>query len=140
MDPFIFHSGYRFDETVGPQGGSYAMGSEADLTRRLAKAGFKAWHCRDAVIHHMIRSYQMNKDWVLARAVRYGRGQYRQAAKEPLNTPLSLFSIPLSLVTQILVQGLRVCYAQVGGNVEKAFKARWQLNYLVGRAIEARLL
>ena len=136
----IFHSGYRFDETVGPQGGSYAMGSEADLTRRLAKAGFKAWHCRDAVIHHMIRSYQMNKDWVLARAVRYGRGQYRQAAKEPLNTPLSLFSIPLSLVTQILVQGLRVCYAQVGGNVEKAFKARWQLNYLVGRAIEARLL
>ena len=73
----IFEMGYKFDETVGPNGSNYAMGSETDLLLRLRQAGFKAWHSKNAIVKHMIRSSQMDRRWILARAIRYGRGIYR---------------------------------------------------------------
>jgi L-malate glycosyltransferase len=136
----IFQRGYRFDEAIGPQGSSYAMGSEGEFLRRLAKAGFKAWHCRDAIVEHIIRSFQMNKAWVLARAVRYGRGQYRLAAKELPSLPASVLGIPMSLLLHILAQGLRLGCAKLSSDREKVFKAQWRLNFLVGKSIEARQL
>jgi glycosyltransferase involved in cell wall biosynthesis len=136
----VFQSGYRFDEAIGPQRSIYAMGSESEFLRRLAKAGFKAWHCRDAVVEHIIRSFQMNKKWVLARAVRYGRGQYRLAAKELPSLPASLLGIPISLLLHMLAQGLRWGYAKVRADREKVFKTQWQLNFLIGKTIEARQL
>jgi L-malate glycosyltransferase len=136
----IFQSGYRFDEAIGPKGSNYAMGSEAEFLTRLANAGFKAWHCKSAVVHHIIRSFQMNKEWVLARAVRYGRGQYRLAAKELPNLPASLLGVPVSLLSQILAQRLRLGYAALSRDTEKLFTVRWQLNFLIGKAVEARLL
>jgi glycosyltransferase involved in cell wall biosynthesis len=135
----IFQHGYRFDETIGPNGPNYPMGSEADLLRRLAQDGFQAWHCRNAVVQHIIRSFQMREEWVLARAVRYGRGQYRMWAKNLPKQPLSLLGIPVSLLARIAIQGCRIVRAKWNGNPERVFKERWQLNYLTGRAIEARL-
>jgi glycosyltransferase involved in cell wall biosynthesis len=136
----IFHSGYRFDETIGPKGPNYAMGSEAEFLRRLANAGFKAWHCKSAVVHHIVRSFQMTKEWVLARAVRYGRGQYRLAAKELPKLPASLWGVPVSLRLQILVQRLRLGCATLSRDAETLFRVRWELNFLNGKAVEARLL
>jgi glycosyltransferase involved in cell wall biosynthesis len=136
----VFESGYRFDEGIGPKGSNYAMGSEGEFLRRLAKAGFKAWHCKAAGVEHMIRSFQMNRAWVLARAVRYGRGQYRLAAKELPSLPASLLGIPLSLLLHILTQGLRLGCAKLSSDREKVFKGQWQLNFLVGKFIEARQL
>jgi glycosyltransferase involved in cell wall biosynthesis len=136
----VFESGYRFDEDIGPKGSNYAMGSEGEFLRRLAKAGFKAWHCKAAVVEHMIRSFQMNRAWVLARAVRYGRGQYRLAAKELPSLPASLQGIPMSLLLRMLAQGLRFGCAKLSSDREKVFKAQWQLNFLVGKFIEARQL
>jgi glycosyltransferase involved in cell wall biosynthesis len=136
----IFESGYRFDDGIGPKGSNYAMGSEGEFLRRLAKAGFGAWYCRDAIVEHIIRSFQMNKEWVLARAVRYGRGQYRLAAKELPHQPASLLGIPMSLLLDILAQGLRLGCAKLGSDRKKVFKAQWRLNVLVGKSIEARRL
>jgi glycosyltransferase involved in cell wall biosynthesis len=136
----IFQRGYRFDEAIGPKGSDYAMGSEAELLRRLANAGFKAWHCKRAVVHHIIRSFQMNEEWVLARAVRYGRGQYRLAAKELPKLPASLLGVPISLRSQMLAQRLRLGYAALSRDTEKRFRVRWQLNVLIGKAVEARRL
>jgi L-malate glycosyltransferase len=136
----IFESGYRFDEGIGPKGPNYAMGSEGELLRRLAKAGFRAWHCRQAVVEHIIRSFQMSQEWVLARAVRYGRGQYRLAAKELPSLPASLLGIPMSLLLHIVAQGLRLGCAKLSSDREKVFKAQWHLNFLIGKSIEARQL
>jgi glycosyltransferase involved in cell wall biosynthesis len=136
----IFHSGYRFDEGIGPKGSNYAMGSEGEFLRRLAKAGYKAWHCRDAIVEHIIRSFQMSQEWVLARAIRYGRGQYRLAAKELPSLPASLLGIPISLLLQIWAQGLRLGGTRLSANREKAFRAQWQWKVLIGKAIEARQL
>jgi L-malate glycosyltransferase len=136
----IFEHGYRFDEAIGPNGCNYAMGSEAELLRRLAQDGFQAWHCRNAVAQHIIRSFQMSEEWVLARAVRYGRGQYRMQAKNLPKQPLSLLGIPVPLLARIATQSLRIVHAKWYSNPEWVFKERWQLKYLTGKAIEARLL
>jgi glycosyltransferase involved in cell wall biosynthesis len=136
----IFDGGYRFDEGIGPKGSNYAMGSEGEFLRRLARAGFSAWHCRDAIVEHIIRSFQMNKEWVLARAVRYGRGQYRLAAKELPSLPAPLLGIPMSLLLQISAQGLRLGCAKLRADRQRTFKAQWRLNFLVGKFIEARQL
>jgi glycosyltransferase involved in cell wall biosynthesis len=136
----IFESGYRFNEGIGPKGSNYAMGSEGEFLRRLAKAGFRAWHCRNAVVEHIIRSFQMNREWVLARAVRYGRGQYRLAMQELPTQPASLLGIPMSLLWQISAQGLRLGCAKLGADRQRIFKAQWRLNFLIGKVIEARQL
>jgi GT2 family glycosyltransferase len=135
----VFQSGYRFDETIGPKGSDYAMGSETEFLRRLGKAGYKAWHCKKAVVAHMIRAPQMNEAWVLARAVRYGRGQYHLAAKDSTQSPRAVLGVPVSLLLRILTHGLRLVSTQLGGDAETLFKARWHWNYLIGKAIEARL-
>jgi glycosyltransferase involved in cell wall biosynthesis len=136
----IFERGYRFDETIGPKGTNYAMGSETELLRRLARGGFQAWHCRGAVVQHIIRSSQMNVEWVLTRAVRYGRGQYRMSMPTCPSQRFSLFGIPISLLLQIALQRLRIAKAKWRRHPEHIFKERWRLNYLYGQAIEARLL
>lgn len=136
----IFQKGYRFDETIGPKGANYAMGSETKFILRLTKAGFKVWHCKKAVVHHVIQSSQMTQDWVLNRAIRRGRGKYRQEAQDSPSSLALLLGIPRSLLLQILVQSLRVGRAWWRGDAEKIFKARWELNFLIGRAIEAQLI
>ncbi len=58
------------------------MGGETELNLQLTEAGFKSWHCKEAVVYHMIRSFQMTQDWVLNRAIRFGRAQYRREMKD----------------------------------------------------------
>jgi len=82
----------------------------------------------------------MNQEWVLARAVRYGRGQYRLAANELPHLSASLRGIPVSLLLHLFAQGLRWCCAKARFDQQKTFKVQWQLNVLLGKAIEARQL
>ena len=134
----IFQMGYKFDENIGPKVGSnYTMGSETELLKRLAREGFKTWHCKNAIVEHRIRSFQMNKKWILARAIRYGRGEYRfgRAGDE---WKAYFRGIPLYLCLEILNKVLRLGKAKLGGNAERIFKEHWYLNYLVGIALESR--
>jgi len=133
----IFQMGYRYDEGVGPKGSSYAMGSETEFLRRLLKDGFKVWFCKNAVVEHFIRSSQMEKKWVLARAIRYGRGSYSLGMVGAKYR--SFFEgIPLYLCLEILNKVYRFGRAKLSRNEEKVFKERWNLNYLYGIALEAR--
>ena len=133
----IFQESYKFDETVGPNGSSYAQGSETQLLKRLRQEGFKSWHCRNAVVEHFIRSFQINKKWVLARAIRYGRGQYR-IGQAGLQWKSYLRGIPVYLCLEILNKVYRLGKAKLSGDAERIFKEHWYLNYLVGIALEAR--
>jgi glycosyltransferase involved in cell wall biosynthesis len=133
----IFDAGRRFDEDVGPNGASYAMGSETDFTTRLAEDGYKAWFCRRAVVHHFVRSSQFDRAWLLGRAVRFGRGMYRrQLRSTPAPGPLA-FGVPRYLVRMIIAQAFRVGLAALQTPARR-FTQEWELRYLIGCAIEAR--
>jgi glycosyltransferase involved in cell wall biosynthesis len=135
----VFRGGCRFDEGIGPRRGLYAMGSETELTRRLASQGARAWHCPQAVVEHIIRASQMTRRWVLQRAIRYGRGQYR-LSEQRRSPQLRLLGVPLRLLARAAVTGLAIPVADLRGDREAAFRKRWSLHYLYGRVLESRAL
>ncbi len=136
----VFRSGYRFDVDLGPRGTDYPMGSETELTVRLANAGFKAWYCKEAIVEHVIRTFQMNRAWILRRAIRLGRGEFRIWIRYWNIEPRLWFGIPRYLIREIVVQALRVGGARLRGATAHEFERRWRLNYLRGQAIEARIV
>ena len=128
----IFESGARFDPAVGPNGGSYAMGSETEILLRLAWQGHKAYHLQGAVIEHLIRKEQLDQAWVLQRAVRFGRGLLRQSPDVKL-----WFGMPRHLFRDIPKQAVVVAATWLSMREEALFQARWFFNIYWGKAIEA---
>ena len=135
----VFQGGCRFDQKFGPREGSYAMGSETELTRRLTRAGLRAWHAKPAIVEHIIRSFQTTPEWLLSRAVRYGRGQYRLSFQHE-RLPRALFGVPARALRGILAHAVRLALARWGRNPETIFRSRWDLRCSIGSALEARVL
>jgi L-malate glycosyltransferase len=136
----ILKAGYRFDTSLGPLGPRYQMGEDTDFVQRLGKAGFRAWHCKRAIVAHMIRRDQMTKQWVLRRAAPSGRSNYRREFNDSPNSPTLLLGFPRYLIREILTQAIRFGRACLSLDADKAFTQRWRLHYLMGRAIEGRIL
>jgi glycosyltransferase involved in cell wall biosynthesis len=133
----VFRKGHRFDQSIGPRDTSYAMGSESQLVRQLMQEGYAAWHCPRAIVEHFIRAAQLKKAWILDRAVRFGRGQYRlNCATAP--QVVKWLGVPRYLYRRILEQGIRVVAASATFQEEKIFSSRWELNRLLGEYIEAK--
>jgi len=131
----IFKRGTRFDVSIGPRGSEYAMGGESELVNRLHREGHKAWHVQGARVEHFIAAGHLTKSWVLNRAIRSGRGGYRQ--DHAVNPSAARW--PLYLVPRIFKRGVRIARAWTGSNEEDLLKARWELNYLWGHFVEARV-
>jgi len=137
----VIKAGYRFDTSLGPVGPRYRMGEDTDFVQRLGKAGFRAWHCKRAVVAHMIRKHQMKKEWMLRRALTYGCAHYQWEYKEYLpSRPVLLLGIPRYMIREILAQAIHVARAKLSQDAVTAFRERWQLYYLVGRAIGGRVV
>lgn len=133
----VFEAGYRYDTTIGPRPGQYAMGSESELTSRLSKAGFTAWFCKKALVEHIIRRLQMERRWILRRGIRYGRGKYRWSIQQENVGRKKLFGVPGYLLRELVKKALIVARAKFSGDDAEFFECRWVFNYLLGQAIEA---
>jgi glycosyltransferase involved in cell wall biosynthesis len=136
----VFRQEVRFDNSIGPRGTDYAMGSETELVRRLFKLGHRGWHMRDAVVEHLIRRSQLTRSWLLRRAIRFGRGQYRLAAADQKIAFRLFAGVPRYLYAQLMQQLAHLAVSALRGNAEDLFRARWDLNYIRGEIIEARTL
>jgi glycosyltransferase involved in cell wall biosynthesis len=131
----IFARGIRFDPSIGPAGGNYAMGSESELLERLGRLGHKAWHAQSAVVEHFVRDFQLEESWALRRAIRHGRGSYRLQYATMATPPWPLYVVP-----RIIKRLLRIAKASLVSDKKGAFCARCDLNYLWGYLVEARLM
>ena len=137
----IIKAGYRFDTSLGPVGPRYRMGEDTEFIQRLSKAGFKAWHCKHAVVAHLIRRDQMKKKWMLRRARRYGSAQYQSECRQySVSRPVLLLGIPRYMIREVLEQAIRVARVKLSQDGDTVFKERWHLSYLIGRAIGGRLV
>lgn len=135
----IFQAGLSFDEEVGPNGTlAFAMGSESDLTTRAESAGFKAWFSERAVVHHQIRPFQLEREWILGRAVRYGMGMSRRQLKRGISPPPAmLFGFPRHLLMRIARRSVRAALMRPFAK-ERWFREKWEEKFLVGWASEVR--
>jgi glycosyltransferase involved in cell wall biosynthesis len=131
----VFRSGARFDSSIGPNGSSYAMGSETEILLRLSLHGHQGWHVRDAVVEHFVRKEQLNKAWILQRAIRSGRGRYRLSANVKL-----WMGIPRHVFLGVSREILYVAIKAVLLRDDSLFRSRLRLNVLRGEAIEARII
>jgi glycosyltransferase involved in cell wall biosynthesis len=126
----------RFDESIGPRAGAYPMGSETELTRRLAADGVRAWHVREAVVEHLVRRFQITPEWLLRRAYRYGRGQGRWPALERRGAEAPSGGRRLAAAWRaakgIAGTTARAARARVRGRAAEALHWRWQRARLLG--------
>ncbi len=131
----VFRSGIRFDSTIGPSGSNYAMGSETELILRMGRMGHKGWHIHGAVVEHLVRAEQLDKGWILQRAIRFGRGEQKLCPN-----PRSWWGFPRHLLRDIPKYFLKMIAAGMCFRSEAAFRAHWRLNYLRGIGKQAWLM
>jgi GT2 family glycosyltransferase len=136
----VFQGGTRFNTSIGPRGDNYAMGSETELVMRLHRQGHKAWHVQAAVVEHFIRSHQMDKSWVLGRAIRFGRGMFRMSGTAGAPAVPYWLGVPVHLLLKLIKKGAKTAKAWLSFNEQAVFSARWEFNYFLGQVIEARFL
>jgi L-malate glycosyltransferase len=140
----VFRSGVRFDPLIGPSNTSYAMGSETQLTKRLALRGHKSWHVRGAVVEHFVSAYQICQSWALKRTIKYGRGRFRLRDLEERPEGLSAFfvgpkwfGVPRKVFRGIAREAMIAIIALPIRNEKARFIARWKLHFFLGSIIEA---
>ena len=81
-----------FDESIGPCGPDYAMGSEVELLLRLYRSGEQFVYVPDAVVGHVVRPEDITRHVLVRRAYRCGRGNARLF---PTVGAFPVFGIPL---------------------------------------------
>ncbi|MBI4003272.1 MAG: glycosyltransferase family 2 protein [Nitrospira defluvii] len=136
----LFQAGCRFDVQIGPCGTNYAMGSETQLIQTLYRNGHRIWHSSDLVVEHWVEADKLNREWILKRAQRFGRGQYRLEAEGQATTHPTWGGVPRYLFRQIPEQGCRVLWARLRGRARQIFEEEWKLMYAIGNFYEARLI
>lgn len=135
-----FYGGLRFDESIGPCGSNYAMGSESQLLWRLQQQGYLAWFVKDAVVAHFIRAHQMDPDWVVNRAVRLGRGQLRMLMVQAPETISPWLRMPAIVPFKLVVRAIRVFLYRLLQKERHHLIARWEYNLYLGYLVEAHHL
>ncbi|MGB0748692.1 MAG: glycosyltransferase [Magnetospiraceae bacterium] len=136
----VFDAGHRFDEAVGPAPGQYRMGSETEFTRRLTQAGYKPWFSNAPRVGHIIRPWQMDRDWIIKRSARLGRGVcYRDSGQDPAKTPL-LFGVPRWRLRGLLEEMGKWATSTLRADRTAAFAARLEIAFLMGYFAEVRAM
>jgi hypothetical protein len=136
----VFQSGMRFNTSMGPRGTSYPMGGETEFILRLNRQGHKGWHVPSAVVEHFIRKEQLERAWVMKRAIRFGRGAYRSVQMMTTDSAKAENGIPRMLFWKMVKEWLFMAAATASFKRAAAFRSLWRFNFLRGQAIEARLL
>ena len=124
----IFADGLRFDDSIGPNGASYAMGGEVNFNLRLAQAGHLAWFCPQACVAHIIRAHQVAVPWVLRRAWLHGRGRFRQQTDS---------TVPRWMLGRFMRDSIGWLGAWLRRDREDMFVRRWELANIAGYCQEA---
>jgi L-malate glycosyltransferase len=126
-----FPAGQAFDPNVGPNGSTYAMGSETEMVRRLVAQGCKASFVTAAPVEHIIRHEQLNRKWMLQRAERSGRGIQRVFHSQDGHR------ISRALVREALRHGWGAVGAALRGDRDQRFVHQWYWTRSLGRIRES---
>jgi glycosyltransferase involved in cell wall biosynthesis len=132
--------GFGFGAQFGPDDrANYAMGGETDFARRLIGAGHRAWHCRRAVVRHMIPASHMTEAWLLNRANNYGRGEYCVGGSTMQRLARRSDAAAAAWLRRaIALARWRARAAQLLRDGRGRFRALWRMNHLIGMAEEHR--
>ncbi|MBB5369832.1 MULTISPECIES: glycosyltransferase [unclassified Janthinobacterium] len=130
----MFETGARYDESIGPKGASYAMGSETRLNLDMFQSGHLPWFCPQARVSHIIRTHQVDMAWIVHRAYLFGRGKCRlhmpEQTVELLGVPRWMLGLYVRHLAGSVSDWLR-------RDREALFQRRWEMASLRGFFHEA---
>ena len=133
----VFRNGYRFDPAMGPRPTAvYVMGGESELIRRLDAEARGIWCCDKAIVEHLVPRSNLETAWILRRAERYGRAQYRLG--DGLSNGPTWLGVPRWIYRAVLTESFSIARAAVARNSVKLLQTRWQLHLFMGISAEAR--
>ena len=137
---YIFQQGHRFSGSMGPDGSSYyAQGGEVEFVNRLESAGHRCWFDPTIVVRHIIPPHHMTESWILNRAIRFGRGEYRLRQTAPDREVARILGYPRWMIRALIVQLIRVAWLRIAGDRCDLFAVKWSFHYLIGQISEAKL-
>jgi glycosyltransferase involved in cell wall biosynthesis len=120
-------------ENIGPRGKDYPMGSESFLYP-LADAGHGTGFVLAGRVLHIIRPFQMEREWPLGRVYRYGRGVCRMDLNAG-RRPRQLFGRPLWLLRDLLLVKI---VAALSFDEDRRYQVEGKRRYLRGYLYEYR--
>lgn len=123
---------FSYNETIGPAGKDYAMGSETELFARLREAGRDFIYVPASRVGHIIRPEQTTLTWLAGRAYRLGRGQM---ASEQLKGPVG--KLVARSVWQAIIT-LPVYLATFALSPRRRFWSVWHWHKTRGRFAQLR--
>jgi glycosyltransferase involved in cell wall biosynthesis len=132
----VFQSGIRFDTAMGPRGSNYRQGGDTELTRRLEAQGHKAWHVPGAVVEHLIRKDQIERAWLMRRAFRHGRGEYRIEHAKHIKSGRLMLGAARRLFPELFSHAFEMTKARVSRKQPELFRSHWRFNYIRGQLWE----
>lgn len=126
--------GMSFCEEIGPNGKSYAMGSETELLLRLQERGERVVYVPSAIVNTAVESHQIDIKWLLGRAFRYGRGNARLF---PDQVSRRLFGVPVYIWYRIPIAFLRYLMGALR-DIQQRFDWGYRLYFDCGILFEYR--
>ncbi len=135
----VFAAGYRFNGDVGPDGtNTYAMGSESEFLERLSAAGYRSWFCGECAVQHMIRPWQLETEWIVGRAFRYGRFRYDHGERKLWGDVPMWRGLPRWMWRRYLANLASMRWLRWCGREWDYFRVAWEAEYFKGLLHEAR--
>ncbi len=134
----VFDSGLRFNESVGPAAGQYVMGGETEFNLRAAARGHRCCFVPEARISHIIRPHQLEPEWVLNRAFRFGQNMWNQERSGRRTEEPTLAGLPRWQVRRYVEHFVSSKLLHWRGKHEQAFMHDWEVRFLDGYFRQAK--
>ena len=112
------------------------MGGETELLRRLRRQGARTVYVPAAEVHHVVRADQLTEAFVIARAVRFGRGLVRLGDVEW--SPHRLFGVPRYLIRQLAEAWIARVLARLGRDTDVRVAREFAYHAVLGSIAECR--
>jgi glycosyltransferase involved in cell wall biosynthesis len=108
------------------------MGSETEFTVRAVGAGHRCWHFHAAPVGHIIRPYQLKREWHAHRAYNHGRGDamiFHLNNKEALGQSLYRTTRLIKGAGRVTMAACKFARSRLLGDDYDQFKAYLHLQY-----------
>jgi hypothetical protein len=119
------------------------MGSETEFTVRTVRAGHRCWHFHASPVGHIIRPYQLKREWHAHRAYVHGRGEamiFHINNKEALGQSLYRTMRLIKGAGRVTIAACKFARSRLLGDDSDQLKAYLHLQFLRGRFDERRAL
>lgn len=134
----VFTNDFSFNPGIGPNGQSYAMGSETEFLLRAYEKGHMGVYVPDAIVLHHVRKDQISLSWLTGRAQRLARGrvQMKMQREKPQKT---IGGVPRYLYKNFVIRKLQTL-VPIFYSKEKHFVHLIELNKLIGEISQYRIM